>query len=577
MFDIDLNMLKNGDFAQVEFFMLFWNPSAEINLNISGTGPFVINKGKHFSTITSKCPNSGNGLVRQINKSFVLFRGYELDLSLHSYSENEEFLNNFSIQNYKNGVFTLAVIDEEEKCLTIKTDAFGVSPLYYRKHKTTYIFASHPLLIGLENDTPNLFAWMSLLQNGFIYGENTIYKNISRVPQGSFIHISQDGMSNSKWYSFSKLPDGTELIGKNTFKENEERLRKVLKKSTKLNLPHRILPFSSGYDSRRLLVNLDWMKTSFTAVTCQSYHRIKGVFYDLDSVFAKKIAKKIGCNTQIVAATKTANLLSDFKTRLALIGSESFMHTWSIPLIRWFQKQKPSIIFDGLGGDVTGNGEHALAGFHKSPQRNLELVIDTEINPGVFKLLNTNWPRKDEFIDDYKSALNSFPFNMNQVELAYLQFRTRRSISPWINMMHPPGHVVVFPYYDLDMIENSFRYHPKEKNKILFQKECLRQYWPSVADMEGTRKIPEDIEPLPRHYIQERERSEMTFLFKGVGNQLNQHLNFKSKIHWELSKRNPFFMEKAKWFFSPLCMLELVGKQGHVLTIDTHNRTKISD
>lgn len=577
MFDIDLNILKNSDFADVEFFMLFWNPSAEINLNISGTGPFVMNKGKHFFFITSKCPNTGKGLVRKIDKSLVLFRGYELDLSLHSYSKNEDFLHDFSIRNYKNGVFTLAALDEQKKCLTIKTDAFGVSPLYYRKHKQTYIFTSHPLLIGLENDTPNLFAWMSLLQNGFIYGENTIFKNISRVSQGSLIRISQDGMSNSKWYNFSKLSEGNEIIGKNTFNENEERLSEVLKKSIQLDLPNRLLPFSSGYDSRRLLANLDKKRTSFTTVTCQSYHRIKGAYYDLDSVFAKKITKKLGYNTQIIAATKTENLLSDFKKRLSLIGSECFMHAWSIPLIRWFQKQNPSIIFDGLGGDVTGNGGHILTGLHTSPQRDIKLIIDHEINPGIFNLVSSNWPRKDEFIDDYKSAINSFPCNLNQVELAFLQFRTRRSISPWINMMHPPGHVVVFPYYDLDMLENSFRYHPKEKNKIFFQKECLRQHWPSIADMEGTRKIPENIEPLPKHYMKERERSEMSFLFKDVGNQLNPHLNFKSKIQWELSKRNPFLMEKAKWFFSPLCMLTLVGKQKHVITINTHKCTKISD
>ena len=492
---IHLDKLANT-FKDVEFFVVCVFPTSAPQVGAGDPGAIDVVVEEHFWALSSTARQNGKSLLNRYPDCDILFRGYDSDLAVHTYSDAAEIGQLRDASLLHNGVYAYSKLPRQGPVL-VKSDPFGVSPFYHRTVGGCHYFASHPALIHFADDEVNLYTWMSLLQSGFAYGDETFYKDIKRVAAGAEISITRERADSRTWFDMAALPPGEEMIDDASFDEVEAAYAAGMVKLQRLKMPARTLPFSSGYDSRRFFASMLNNKVAFDAVTCQTFHRKKGKYYDIDSHFAPRIAAHFGVDCALVPASPVERHAADNERRLALIGTETFMHDWAVPFMDYLAERPMSIVFDGLAGDTFGNSGYEFDGLHGSAEGDTAILMKETIDDTTFDHVSGLFPASGKFREVYRQFLTRLPANLNRAELVFLQCRTRRCISPWITMMQPPGHVVVFPYYDLGFVRATMKYHPSEKYKWFFQKECLKRSYPAYFDFHGSRNLPADMKPLP--------------------------------------------------------------------------------
>lgn len=509
---IDLVRLAT-DFADVEFFVacIFPQQAPVFGEDIPSTLHVVDTP--HFWSISAKAPQSGQSLVNRIGDDHVLFRGYESDLSVHSYSSGEKRDALLDPSLLRNGVFAYVKANANGKSAQVRSDALGVSPLFYREQNGVHYLSSHPSLIYFDGDQPDLTSWVALLQNNFTIADRSFYEGIHRFPAGSQLDLTITSSKMSNWLEVAALPEGIATIDDQAFEVVEAAYLAGIEKCMKLDVGAVTLPFSSGYDSRRFFASLVNKQASFSAVTCQTFHRKPGGDYDIDSFYAPKIAAAFGVECTLVQATPSDQVAADHQRRMSLIGTETFMHGWAVPFMRWLSARPSSVVIDGLAGDTLGNSGFEFDGLHQDGETDTNILLRQTVHPHVFRQLSKIFPSQDEYSEKYNEYLRSFPPTLNRAELAFLQLRTRRSISPWITMMHPPGQVVVFPYYDMAFVQATLSYHPGEKYRWFFQKECLKRFYPEYFDFHGSRNLPTDLAPRPAAQSTALDDAEDAFVY----------------------------------------------------------------
>lgn len=544
-------------FRDVEFFLVCLNPGIDTVFTGACPDELELLSGEGYWSITSRAPQTGRGLMCSTSAGMMMFRGYEADLGVHSYSE--AFIKDQIVDPsmLKNGVFSYIRVGKLGASSLIRSDALGVAPFFYRAIPGGgYLFASHPQLIRLETDEVDLTSWMSMIQNGFCYGDKTFYKDVHRVPGGVEFVVSRSGLERRPWFDINTLPNGEKPIDDNAFELVENEYVNSLTKLLALGAP-RILPFSSGYDSRRFFATMKEKGVEFQAVTCQTFHRKNGRDYDIDSLFAPKIAKSFGVDCLLLPASPLAEYCSDSLRRMTLIGTETFDHGWAIPLMNWLAKQPMSIVFDGLAGDTLGNSGYEFNGLHEDPSQDVEILARETVSLEKFSHLSGLFPSSAEFLRQYRTHLEHYPNNLNGAELAFLQGRTRRCISPWITMMHPPGQVIVFPYLDLNFVRATLEYHPAEKYKWFFQKECLKRSYPAYFDFLGSRNLPKNMTPLSIRRTQAYDRQAEEFAYGNILVVLSalKYLTFSNKMLLLLAAVFAPLRRRRSWLILPLLLM----------------------
>lgn len=557
-------------FSNVEFFVTCFFPEEESNFGSEIPKDLEVFDSPDFWAITSRTSNTHLSLVHHISKSHLIFRGYESEQNIHSYSPLEEFSAISNTNMLRNGVFSYLRYDSSNAVATIRNDALGIAPLFLRQVGTSWWFASHPSLLHLAGDQPDLCNWASMIHNGHSLDDHTFYENIKRVPAGVEITITRDHSKIDEWFQFDEMPVGELVINDEAFVEVEQAYVRAMDRCIELSENY-ILPLSSGYDSRRFFATLVKKGLEFNAVTCQTFHRKKGRDYDIDSFFAPKIAKSFNVECAVVKASSPKKMVSDGKKRQHLIGTETFMHGWAVPFMEWLSKQTPSIVFDGLAGDTFGNSGYEITGLHENPKKDKELILKEIVNTGFFKNFSSRFPSYSDLQKKYSAFIDKFPANLNQAEWAFLQARTRRAISPWITMMHPPGHVIVFPYCDIDFVRATMRYHPAEKYKWFFQKECLRRFYPEFFNFHGSRNLPIDHPAIEESVSRAMNSLENDIFYRNWKLKFRslKYLSLKNKVLLLASPLLPAIIFKRKWLFTPLLSLvKIDAEANHFIVLE---------
>lgn len=565
---IDLDLMSR-QFADVEFFLACVFPDSAPEF--AGTpASLALTSTPQFWAVSSRAPSTGRALVHENASGQLVFRGYEAALGVHSYSDDAALARIAVPQALQNGAFAYLRFDPQAGEAVVRSDAFGFGPMYYRRQGGAWFFASHPVLIHLAGDEPDLTSWVSLMQNGYPMADRSFFRDIERFKSGTQMTIRRDHAETLQWFDFAQLPPGEETIDDAAFLSVENAYLAAMERCLKLDVGQVTLPFSSGFDSRRFFGTLFRKKVAFKAVTCQTFHRKKGRDYDIDSFFAPKIAAAFGVECELVNAVAPDEIEADAARRQALLGTENFMHAWALPFMRWLAKRPPSLIFDGLAGDTFGNSGFEIDGLHETPQKDYQLVLNRTTRPFALRQLSSRFPSVDLLRQRYRSYLDQFAPNLNQAEMAFLQSRTRRCISPWITMMHPPGHVVVFPYCDLEFALETLKYHPAEKYKYFFQKECLRRFYPEFYDFPGSRNLPKDHPPLDAQTSLARDAAEARYAYGGPGGlqAALKYLNWPNKLLLMASRLAPSLRRRRDWLFQPLLLLVRTQREAPIF-IDT--------
>lgn len=136
--------------------------------------------------------------------------------------------------NLANGMFAIALYDNQIKKLYLLRDRLGIKPLYYYRDNEKIIFSSEIKAIlssGLVSAVFNEAAIDEYLGNRYIRTPYTFFKNIYQIDAGNYIEV--DDLLKHKKFSYWNIPE--EFNTKEDYnedeitKEFEEELLKAIK------------------------------------------------------------------------------------------------------------------------------------------------------------------------------------------------------------------------------------------------------------------------------------------------------------------------------------------------------------
>ncbi|WP_243129652.1 asparagine synthase (glutamine-hydrolyzing), partial [Clostridium sp. HBUAS56017] len=131
-------------------------------------------------------------------KEYLELKGY----NFISNSDTEVLLTDYIEKKEKSiydlrGMFTFLIYDKENKEVFGARDQFGIKPLYYIDNENIIAFASEykALLPFLEHPTVNEDSLQKYLSFQYVPGEETMIKEIKKVPQAHYFTVKDNKIS----------------------------------------------------------------------------------------------------------------------------------------------------------------------------------------------------------------------------------------------------------------------------------------------------------------------------------------------------------------------------------------------
>lgn len=560
-------LTKNKDF---EFYFGIWNIEnvAFFDTDVLVNNPEVscLQGANYF--LASSTFNSVSGAQslfsvnedKSTNLDPLLFRGYILQPPIHSLSEKNRIRAYWKDEFCKqhNGVFSAVAIINNGKALEMTTDVFGIGSLYYRKLGSAVAFATSPRFLSCDGDKQDLVSWRCLMQSGFIPGDNSLSVEIKRVPPGTVLTFTADKVSTQCWFDYEKFPEGTQPITPTAVDNVEGAFSTAMQRCLKLDICDRLLPLSSGYDSRRILSYLLDEKVCFESETVQIPDAQN---QDVDAYFSALMARDFNFSHKIHEMPSDADLLFAEEVRRFCLDYESMMHAWFLPL--WRKPTRSTLVFEGLCGDTLGHSGLKISGIGNDYKPDREWLAERLMMPSFDSVLNHKvWPSNEEVITAFGETIKLLPETNNLIDLVMILHRARRAVSISSQQFVKPGHVVVYPYLDLDYIHELLRYHPLERYQNSFQAQCLRKYHTGIYMYFGSHNIPENtfvpfLKKCPNDQCFKNDKDMLYSNMKPV----RRNLTLKRQLMLTIAMRNMSFLDSNNWWINHIIEYEKRGQQ----------------
>lgn len=372
--------------------------------------------------------------------------------------------------------------------MVVGTDAMGFYPLYYHfSEERGFNFANTlpHLKHRLKGLTPNYDAWNELLNQFDVLGSKTTIKEISRLREGQRA-LFANGKFSIEDFEFYELPC---FQGPDEFVAQNNSLLKTWVNKLGSRHDNIVIPLTGGEDSRRIAIAAKDANLEYSCITQSTRHKT-GV--DMDTFIAGKIAPLLNVSEHIKLPMPTAEKMQE---HMALkdywCGYESHQHEWAVNMVPTLSR--PSLIFDGIGGDVVINQtfNRQFPNF-KDGDSFYEHLIKRERNFTLSKsVLNSS------LNDEIKKELDRYPVGYNQYTLYGMFNHTRRSISCWFNLFLLAGHKMALPYANVEMFMQSVSNAPETRLSKRFQRECLLRQNTEIGSYYSSR-----FEFTPQHWLE---------------------------------------------------------------------------
>lgn len=141
--------------------------------------------------------------VREVlkNKGHLFFTGTDTEVILNAYQEwGAECL------QYFNGMFAIAIWDEDQKTLFLARDRLGIKPLYYYESNGKLYFASEiKAIVAALKELPGLSPHLIdvYMSFGYVAGEETLLKGIKRLLPGRFMVVNSERTEIRKYWELT--------------------------------------------------------------------------------------------------------------------------------------------------------------------------------------------------------------------------------------------------------------------------------------------------------------------------------------------------------------------------------------
>jgi len=380
----------------------------------SGDQPFISEDGRYVLIFNGEIINAEE-IKKELIQKNIIFKSNSSDTEvLFNYIIYMDGLKNLQKLN---GMFAFAFYDSFKKDLFLVRDRFGIKPLFYYIENNEIYFASEIKAIKrvlnkkLELNKNSISDYFSLM---YISGNKTIYKDINKIPSGSFLKFNLNKNSSTiiSWYDFSF----NETILNATLEDIEDELglkiQNAIKKWTVSDVPISI-SLSGGIDSSIITRTLSQNNKNINTFSLGFEENF--IVDELDE--ARKISKI--CETKHnEIKIKSKDLIDELPSMI-----EALDEPYGGGLPSWFiykyAAKNYKVILTGTGADeLFGN-----YGKWKAIEQFKYLKLDKN-----YQIFNKFYFERNNYFNKYekKKTLNNEIYNENNVEkLFYDLYRSK--------------------------------------------------------------------------------------------------------------------------------------------------------
>jgi asparagine synthase (glutamine-hydrolysing) len=260
------------------------------------------------------------------------------------------------------GMFAIALWDRATKKLLLARDRFGEKPIYYGKTSSSFFFGSELKALRkfpFWRAEENIDALSFLLRYAYIPSPLTIYKNVFKLPAGSYIEVSLKDFPKKEptiWWNFAKI--SSDLSQYEYISSDNEAIAdfgNVLTQSVKRQMISDVpigALLSGGIDSSLITSIMQSVSKTPIRTYTIGFSEAK---YD-ESAHARAIADHLGtCHSEInVKAQDAINIIP----KLSDIYDEPFADSSQIPsfLVSQFTSDYVKVCLSGDGADEIFGG-----------------------------------------------------------------------------------------------------------------------------------------------------------------------------------------------------------------------------
>ncbi|MDD4938656.1 MAG: asparagine synthetase B [Candidatus Omnitrophica bacterium] len=296
----------------------------------------VIFTGKIFGYEESR-----NELLKKGYKFRFTDNDAEYVLNLYEESGSDKF-------RELNGIFAFCIWDRKKRELILVNDRYGMRPMYYHFNDKNKVFVFGSELKAVSHSRfyekrVNWDGWNVFLRLGFFVDEDTFFKDVYFMPQGSIIKFDLERIKILNYWNYNELPR------KETFDEKNDvdNLVYLFKRAVK----RRIIPgkkvavfLSGGPDSSGISAELKRQNVDFVSYTTRKFIRT-----DEDRKSASYVAKLLSIENRFCDLPD--NFLERYEPmKNHLLDYQSHEHAWLLPLLERIPLDT-KINYDGIGFD----------------------------------------------------------------------------------------------------------------------------------------------------------------------------------------------------------------------------------
>jgi asparagine synthase (glutamine-hydrolysing) len=265
-----------------------------------------------------------------------------------------------------NGMWAVAIWDEERRSLFCSRDRFGVKPFYYRHADGRFVFASELKAFAAEGTAlkPNITTVRDFLDQGFLdHTQSTFFDGIEALAPGTSIVIDQNGLHRSRYWRLEATPPPPDA---------EEKIRELFLDSVRLRLRSDVPVgscLSGGIDSSAVVGAAAQLLRTEPGESAQLGSHVQtftAAFPDAaidERPYARAVVDFVGGEphwVELTAADVVETLPAVVYAQDEPFGSTSIVAQWHV--MRAARVAGVKVMLDGQGGDEVFAGYHSYFG-----------------------------------------------------------------------------------------------------------------------------------------------------------------------------------------------------------------------
>lgn len=327
-----------------------------IDLSPRAAQPMTDDSGRYTIIFNGEIYNFRD-LRKELEREFKFFSQSDTEVILRLFQKH--YLNSWQLLN---GMFALAIYDSLECELFIARDHAGIKPLYYFHNDEFLVYGSELKAIfasTLVSSSVDPVSLSQYLKFGYCSGNRTIYRNIHKLPPGSFMRVNKNGIEIHRYWNVRDDFEASER------QDPVIRLSELLKRAVENQMISDVPvgAFLSGGIDSSLIVAL------MTAVSEEPVKTFTVGFPSLgyydERPYARKIAELFKTEHHEYSVDTDVR---DIIERLAGVFDEPFADSSAIPTLCLAEltRSQVTVALSGTGGDEIFGGYRKYMAAHWS-------------------------------------------------------------------------------------------------------------------------------------------------------------------------------------------------------------------